>query len=93
MRMCILESDRDVIAIRSITNGAQPKWGCVKDRPMLNSLAVKATRIPESAMKYFRLTGSLGGKKRAKLYSKEQLREWGKRGGRPKANTTNKEKE
>jgi hypothetical protein len=43
-------------------------------------------------MKYFRLTGSLGGKKRAELYSKEQLRKWGMRGGRPKANTTEKEK-
>ena len=28
--------------------------------------------------------GSLGGKARAKKYSKEQLREMGKKGGRPK---------
>jgi len=28
--------------------------------------------------------GSLGGKKRAEKYSKEQLSEWGKKGGRPK---------
>lgn len=40
--------------------------------------------IPASAMKYFRLTGSMGGKERAKLYTQEQLREWGKLGGRPR---------
>ena len=40
--------------------------------------------IPDSAMKYFRLTGSMGGKKRAELYTQEQLREWGKLGGRPR---------
>jgi len=40
--------------------------------------------IPESAMKYFQLTGSIGGKKRASLYTKEQIREWGKLGGRPR---------
>lgn len=28
--------------------------------------------------------GSLGGKARAKKYSKEQLKEWAKKGGRPK---------
>jgi hypothetical protein len=44
--------------------------------------------IPESAMKYFRLTGAMGGKERAKLYTQEQLREWGRRGGRPRKDGT-----
>ena len=35
-------------------------------------------------MAYFRKTGAIGGKKRAAMYSKAQLREWGKLGGRPK---------
>jgi len=40
--------------------------------------------IPPVAMKYFQLTGSIGGKKRAALYTKTQIREWGKLGGRPR---------
>jgi len=35
-------------------------------------------------MEYFRKTGSMGGKARANKYSKEQLSEMGKKGGRPK---------
>jgi hypothetical protein len=35
-------------------------------------------------MVYFRKTGSIGGKTRAKKYGKQQLSEWGKLGGRPK---------
>jgi hypothetical protein len=45
---------------------------------------VEKIRIPQSAMKYFRLTGSVGGKTRAEMYSHEQLRQWGKLGGRPR---------
>lgn len=41
-------------------------------------------RIPEEVMEYFRKTGAVGGKARAKRHSKEQLSEWGKMGGRPK---------
>lgn len=40
-------------------------------------------KIPHSAMKYFIETGRIGGETRAARYSKEQLREWGKLGGRP----------
>jgi len=47
-------------------------------------LMTKVLLIPESAMKYFRLTGSIGGKKRAALYTKEQRQAWGKLGGRPR---------
>ena len=43
-----------------------------------------ATKIPKAVMKYFQKTGSEGGKARAEKHSKEQLREWGKLGGRPK---------
>ena len=35
-------------------------------------------------MEYFRKTGSIGGKARAKKYTKEQLSAMGKKGGRPK---------
>lgn len=41
-------------------------------------------QIPKDVMEYFRKTGSLGGKTRAEKHSKEQLSEWGKKGGRPK---------
>jgi hypothetical protein len=40
--------------------------------------------IPEDVMEYFRKTGAMGGKTRAKKHSKEKLSEWGKMGGRPK---------
>ena len=35
-------------------------------------------------MQYFRKTGSMGGKARARRHSKEQLSQWAKLGGRPK---------
>ena len=41
-------------------------------------------RIPDDVMEYFRKTGSIGGKARAEKYTKEQLSEMGKLGGRPK---------
>jgi hypothetical protein len=44
----------------------------------------KKLTIPEDVMEYFRKTGAIGGKTRAKKHSKEQLIEWGKKGGRPK---------
>jgi hypothetical protein len=45
---------------------------------------VKKPEIPEDVLNYFRKTGSIGGKVRAKKYTKEQLSEMGKKGGRPK---------
>ena len=36
-------------------------------------------------MEYFRKTGSIGGKARAQKYTKTQLSEWAKLGGRPKS--------
>ena len=41
-------------------------------------------RIPDDVMEFFRKTGAIGGKARAKKYTKEQLSEMGKLGGRPK---------
>jgi hypothetical protein len=48
----------------------------------------KVLLIPESAMKYFRMTGSIGGKKCAARYTKEQRQAWGKLGGRPRKDGT-----
>ena len=44
--------------------------------------------MPAGVREYFRQTGSIGGKKRAALYSKAQLRAWGKLGGRPRKDAT-----
>lgn len=41
-------------------------------------------RIPEDVMEYFRKTGAMGGKARAKKHTPEELSKWGKMGGRPK---------
>ena len=41
-------------------------------------------RIPEEVIEFFRKTGAMGGKARAKKYTKKQLSEMGKKGGRPK---------
>lgn len=40
-------------------------------------------RIPKDVMEYFRKTGSIGGKTRAKKHTSEELSRWGKLGGRP----------
>jgi hypothetical protein len=45
---------------------------------------VKKPKIPEEVLNYFRKTGSIGGKVRAKKYTKKELSEMGKKGGRPK---------
>jgi len=45
---------------------------------------VAKIRIPDDAMEYFRKTGAMGGKARARKHSKKQLSEWAKLGGRPK---------
>jgi hypothetical protein len=50
---------------------------------------VSKLRIPEEVMEYFRKTGAMGGKTRAKNHSKEELMEWGKLGGRPKGSGKN----
>jgi len=45
---------------------------------------VSKLRIPDDVMQYFRKTGAMGGKSRAKKHSPEELSRWGKMGGRPK---------
>ena len=47
-------------------------------------LAMAKVKIPDAAMKYFRLTGAQGGKARAERHTAEELSRWGKMGGRPK---------
>ena len=49
-------------------------------------------RIPDDVMEYFRKTGAMGGKARAKKHTKEQLSEWAKLGGRPKGSGKGKKK-
>jgi hypothetical protein len=44
--------------------------------------------IPDDVMEYFRKTGAMGGKARAKKYTKEELSDMGKKGGRPKGSGT-----
>jgi general stress protein YciG len=43
-----------------------------------------ATKLPKAVLEFFKETGAQGGKARAEKHSKEQLIEWGKKGGRPK---------
>jgi hypothetical protein len=45
---------------------------------------MKKSSIPEEVINYFRAQGAKGGRLRAKKYTKEQLSEMGKKGGRPK---------
>jgi hypothetical protein len=45
---------------------------------------VTKLRIPDDVMEYFKKTGAMGGKARAKKHSKAQLTKWAKLGGRPK---------
>ena len=47
--------------------------------------------MPEDVLEFFRKTGSIGGKKRAKRHSKKQLSEWAKLGGRPKGSGKKKQ--
>ena len=49
-------------------------------------------RLPKAVMEFFKETGAQGGKLRAERYSKEQLAEWGKKGGRPKGSGKDKPK-
>ena len=51
----------------------------------------KSVKLPPDVLKFFQKTGSEGGKVRAERYSQEQLREWGKKGGRPKGSGKKKQ--
>jgi hypothetical protein len=57
---------------------------------MMQSVNVQSFSMPEAVKAYFRQTGSIGGKKRAALYSKAQLQAWGKLGGRPRKDVVGK---
>jgi hypothetical protein len=56
-----------------------------KARPhvIIRSMA-KKVKLPPEVLKFFQKTGSEGGKARAERHTAEELREWGKKGGRPK---------
>jgi hypothetical protein len=47
-------------------------------------MTVKKPRIPDEVLEFFKKTGAMGGKTRAKKHSKQQLSAWAKLGGRPK---------
>jgi general stress protein YciG len=51
---------------------------------MMVSSMVKRVKMPENVLRFFREAGSEGGKARAEKHTKEELREWGKKGGRPR---------
>jgi len=44
----------------------------------------KNINFPKEVLQFFRATGSEGGTARAERHTKEELREWGKKGGRPR---------
>jgi hypothetical protein len=41
-------------------------------------------KMPPAVLEFFKATGSEGGKARAERHTAEELRAWGKTGGRPK---------
>ena len=56
---------------------------------MMVSKMAKKVKMPENVLRFFRETGSEGGKARAERHTKEELREWGKKGGRPRGSGKN----
>ena len=52
--------------------------------PRFRIESVRKPDIPDDVLDYFRKTGSIGGKARAKKYTKAELSAMGKKGGRPK---------
>jgi general stress protein YciG len=51
---------------------------------MLQEKSINLISMPGDVREFFRQTGSQGGKKRAAMHDKEELRAWGKLGGRPR---------
>jgi hypothetical protein len=44
----------------------------------------KKIKMPEEVLNFFRETGAAGGNARAERHTREELAEWGRKGGRPK---------
>ena len=42
-----------------------------------------AKKLPEDVLRFFKRTGSKGGKARAERHTSEELSQWGKLGGQP----------
>jgi len=53
---------------------------------------MKKPDIPKDVLKFFQQTGSVGGKARAEKYTKAELSEMGRKGGRPKGSGTKRAK-
>ena len=49
-------------------------------------------KLPAEVLEFFKKAGAQGGKSRAETYSKEQLSEWGRKGGRPKGSGKTQQK-
>jgi general stress protein YciG len=45
---------------------------------------VRKPEMSDQVLQFFRKTGKQGGAARAAKYSREQLAEWGRKGGRPR---------
>lgn len=45
---------------------------------------MKKPKMPPAVLEFFQATGSEGGKARAARHTAEEIRKWGKLGGRPK---------
>jgi hypothetical protein len=52
----------------------------------------KHIKLTGATLEFFQKVGSEGGKLRAKKYTKRQLSEWAKLGGRPPGNTRDTER-
>jgi hypothetical protein len=52
----------------------------------------KKVKMPSEVLKFFQATGSEGGKSRAAKHTKEELRQWGKKGGRPRGSGKKQQK-
>ena len=57
---------------------------CFKLGPMFMIDEMKKPDLPDEVIAFFRKTGSIGGKARAKKYTKAELSAMGRKGGRPK---------
>jgi hypothetical protein len=53
----------------------------------------KSVTLPPEVLKFFQKTGSEGGKARAERHTAEELREWGKKGGRPRGSGKKRKQE
>lgn len=84
----------DAARITGMSLASVRRWRLLRQGPRYVKInaAVGRMRIPDEVMEYFRKTGAIGGKTRAKKHSKELLSGWGRLGGRPKGSGDKKGK-